>query len=498
MPQRRCRSLRDSLMLGTGFPGSTRVRSLPQGVALLLLLMVRMAQAVEPDVTPAGLPLASDPLLTEFVSDALANRPELKGARATADADFELVPQAGALPDPVLSLGIQNDGFSEIQVGKMETSYWLLMASQTFPWPGKRGLRSEISTLEARQSEMDSERTRLTIQADVGRAYIDLLLIRDQLDLLDQLASLWQQAESMARIRYETGDGAQSDLLRAQLERSRLKQSRAALTAEDRRRAAVLNRLRGHPLDEAVATSRSLMGLPDPELPPAIEAWQDAESRSPELQRWQLGAERSSKFIDLAGKDYYPDLTVNAGVMPRGGDFEPMWQAGLSFSVPLWSGSKQSRAVAENRLREVASLDGVEAVRQLLRQRVAERIEVLGALIETNRLYRTEVLVQSDATVSSTMAQYQVGRVTFASVLEALSGYVSDVDSFLGSVAAAQRIEIARIEVSLDPAASLAPGGMGSGAVPGAGGMGGATSAPTGDGSPKSTSAAGSTSMSRM
>lgn len=497
MRQRRCRNHRESPTSGPGFCGTIGVHMPSMGVALLLLF-VRMAQAAEPDVVPLGPPLASDPLLTEFVRDAFATRPELAGARATADADFELVPQAKALPDPVLSLGIQNDGFSEIQIGKMETSYWSFMASQTFPWHGKRGLRSEISTLEARQSEMDLERMRLSIQADIGRAYLDLLLVRDQLGLLDQLESLWQQAESMARIRYETGDGSQSDLLRAQLERSRLKQRRAALTAEDRRRAAVLNRLRGHPLDEAVATSRSLMDLPDPALSPATEAWQDAESRSPELQRWQLGAERSSKVIDLAGKDYYPDLTVNAGVMPRGGDFEPMWQAGLSFSVPLWSGSKQSRAVAESRLREAASLNGVEAVRQLLRQRVTERLEVLGSLIEINRLYRTEVLVQSDATVSSTMAQYQVGRVTFASVLEALSGYVSDVDSFLGSVAAAQLIEIARVEVSLDPSASVAPGGMSGGAVPGAGGMGSVSSAPAGDGSPKSTGAAGSTSMSRM
>ena len=473
------------------------VRRVPLGVALLLLL-VRTAQSMEPDVVPTGPPLASDPLLTGFVSDALATRPELAGARASADADLELVPQAGALPDPVLSLGIQNDGFSEIQIGEMDSSYWLIMASQTFPWHGKRGLKGDISTLEARQSEMDIERARLTIQADVGRAYVDLLLIRDQLDLLDQLESLWQQAESMARIRYESGDGAQSDLLRAQLERSRLKQRRAVLTAEDRRRATVLNRLRGHPLDEALATNRSLMDVPDPRLPLATEAWQDAEMRSPELQRWQLGAERSSKLIDLAGKDYYPDITVNAGVMPRGGEFDPMWQAGLSFSVPIWSGNKQSRAVAESRLREAASLYSVEAVRQLLRQRVAERLEVLAALIETNRLYRTEVLVQSEATVSSTMAQYQVGRVTFASVLEALSGYVSDVDSFLGSVAAAQRVDIAQLEVSLDPSASMAPGGMNGAAVPGAGGMGNPASPPTGDGSPKSTGAAGSTAMSRM
>jgi len=472
-------------------------RCLPLAM-VLLSLAGRTALSAEPEVAPAGQPLANDPVLTGFVAEALASLPELAGAKAAAAADWERVPQAGALPDPVLSFGIQNDGFRELQIGEMESSYLLFMASQTFPWHGKRGLRSDISTLEVRQAETGLERARLSIQADVGRAYVDLLLTRDQLVLLGRLESLWEQAEVLARIRYESGDGAQSDLLRAQLERSRLKQRRAALTAEDRRRAVSLNRLRGRPFDEALVTNRSLTDLPDPDPRLDRAAMQDAESRSPELRRSQLAVERSTRLIDLAGKDAYPDLTVSAGVMPRGGAFDPMWQAGVSFTVPLWSGSKQSRALAESRLRETASVHDAEAIRQLLRQRVTERIAVLAALIETNRLYRSELLVQSEATVSSTMTQYQVGRVTFASVLEALTGYLADVESFLESVAAAQRVDIALTEVSLDPVGSMASGGTGGASVPGAGGLGGPSSPSPGAGSPQSTGAAGSASMSRM
>ena len=62
-------------------------------------------------------------------------------------AERERVPQAGALPDPVLSLGIQNDGFDEIMIGKMETSFYQVMLSQGLPWPGKRGLRTDVARL---------------------------------------------------------------------------------------------------------------------------------------------------------------------------------------------------------------------------------------------------------------------------------------------------------------------------------------------------------------
>ena len=415
-----------------------------------------------------------DPLLAALVQEALERRPEILQARALVQADRERVPQAGALPDPILSLGIQNDGFKSIEIGRMETSFYSFGASQTFPWFGKRGLRADVADLQTRQAESDQARARLSVEAEVRRAYLDLLLARDELGLLAKLEALWIQSEGLARTRYEAGQGAQSDILRAQLERSRLRQRRWVLEAEERRRLEVLNRARARPLDAPVPTTRGLADLADPPLLDREQALADAEARSPELARALAAAQQAERQLDLARKDYFPDFTVSAGVMPRGG-LEPMWQAGLSLNIPLWAGSKQSRAVAENESRNEAGLQGAEAVRQVLRLRVEERLALLSALLESNRLYRSGLLVQSEATVSSTLAQYRVGRVTFASVLEALAGYVNDVDGFLNSVAAAQRVAIAQREVSLEPVAGAAAG-MGTAAVPGAG----ATAAPSG------------------
>jgi outer membrane protein, heavy metal efflux system len=472
------------------------IRLLSFGVALLVLSEYAV-WAEAPSAAVTGPALTDDPLLASLIKDALAKRPEIAQARASIQADLERVPQVSALPDPVLSLGIQNDGFRSIQIGKMESSYLTVMASQSFPWYGKRDLRGEVITLGTRQAEADLERARLSIRAEVERAYIDLLLVRDQLGLLATLDALWTQAEGMALTRYESGAGAQSDVLRAQLERGRLKQRRFALEAEERRSVVVLNRLRGHPLNDAIVTNRSLVDLPDPVLPKDTAIVADAEKSSPELQKLRLTVEQSGKLIDLAKKDYFPDLTVSAGVMPRWGKFEPMWQAGLSLSIPVWSGGKQSRAVEESRIRGTAARYGVEATQQLLRQRVAERRLLLEALIESNRLYRSGLLVQSEQTVSSTMAQYQVGRVAFASVLEALTGYVADINTFYESVAATQRIDIAQREMSLDPAVSSLPGGMGGTSVPGAGAMGAGTS--PGAGTPSTQPGTeGSGSMPRM
>jgi len=84
-----------------------------------------------------------------LVSEALDSNPDYARAKAAAEADRERVPQVGALPDPILSLGIQNDSFTAIKIGEAETSWYWIVASQAFPWFGKQGLRRDVATLPA-------------------------------------------------------------------------------------------------------------------------------------------------------------------------------------------------------------------------------------------------------------------------------------------------------------------------------------------------------------
>jgi outer membrane protein TolC len=447
---------------------------MPRTPALpVLLAALALAPAAAPAAERASVlsaPLEGDPVLARLVEEALAARPELAQARAAARAERARVPQAGALPDPTLSLGIQNDGFSEIMVGEMESSYYLVMLSQGLPWPGKRGLRTDVARLGAEQADVQVERARLDAIAAVRSAYVDLLLVRDRLALLDRLEALWQKSAGVVQARYEAGEGAQSDLLRTRLELTRLRQRRWALQAEERTRVLALNRLRARPLHEAVPTAASIQDLGLPPIPAAGASAEDALARSPELRAARLGTSRADASVRLARRERFPDLSLSAGIMPRGGEFDPMWQATVGISLPVWSGRKQAKAVDEARARGEAAERGAAAVEQTLLLRVDERRTALATLLDTVKLYREGLLVQSQATTDSTLTQYRVGKVTFASVLDANVGHLQDEEGLLLALADAQRIAIAADAVSLDPpGANLAPGGMASGAVPGAG-----------------------------
>jgi len=434
----------------------------------------------------AQAPSNDPPQLSALIREALERNPDVARDRALTLAERERIPQAGALPDPSLSLGIQNDGFKKIQVGQMETSFYQVMVTQPLPWPGKRALRTDIARIGSQAAEAALDRTRLTLEADVRRGFISLLLVRSQLRLLEEQAMFLKQAEATARSRYEVGQGAQADLLRAQLERTRLDQTRLGLQGAERSARAFLNRLRALAPDAPLATPESLEQVPEPQAIQVAEALKDATDRSPELKAAQIGAHQAEKSLALANLDRRPDFGVSAGLMPRGG-LDPMWTASVSITLPIWQKHKQSRAVAEQEQRRRASGSEVESLANLLAERVQERAAALDAALGTIGLYRGGLLVQSEGTFRATLAQFEVGRLPFLSVLEALNGWIADQSGLLQAQASAQAIRIAQGELGLGATPAIGATTLGSTAMGSPGG-----SAASAAGAGKAGSAAGS------
>jgi len=407
-----------------------------------------------------------DPVLSALVSETLARSPDHARAVADVSAERERVPQAGALADPTLVLGIQNDGFKSIQIGVEPTSFWQVLINVPLSWPGKRGLREDAAAARVTVAEASLQRVRLTLLGDVERAYLDLRLVRGQLELQARLESLWQQAEEIARARYQVGEVPQSDLLRAQLERTRLRLQRLGLEAAERSALHEVNRLRVHPLEEAVETKIPLTDARPAALPTPEVLVADAEARSPDLALATRSVTVAEARVKSAYRERWPDLSVSAAIMPRG-QLEPMWAASVGLSLPIYWWDKGSRAVAEAEQLRTSEQQGAESVRQLLALRTRERHTALAAALDALELYRHGLLVQSDATVRSTLFQYRVGKVPFASVLEVMRGVVTDESGFLGTLADTERLRIGLREVSLQPPSISGAAPAGGGTVPG-------------------------------
>lgn len=392
-----------------------------------------------------------------LVAEALANNPELAAARQEAAAARARVAPAGALPDPMLSLGYVNDGTS-ISIGTQPMSRLELVAQQAFPFPGKLGLAERVAKADADRSATGPERVALALEADVRRAYASLLEAREDLRLVDEQIEAWRGIEEVIRVRYSAGLGSQQDVLRAQSEKTRLLQQRRRDEAAERGALVALRQFLYRPLDAPIPTTRRLVPGVAPAAPAEEEVLKKALDVTPELREAALARERFKLAGDLARRNLRPDFVASASYANRG-SLPLMWSAAVGVSIPLWAGRKQRPSIVEAES-QLESASAAEA--SLRRQELAlteQRLIRLRQLVDEARLDSGALLVQDRLAVDAALASYRTGSVPFVTVLEAMSTDFTDRRAAIGRVADILRTDADLREFSLErsaPAASSA------------------------------------------
>jgi outer membrane protein TolC len=434
------------------------------------LVLAGAFASVAAGAEPAGA-AGEAPQLSVLIEEALANNPDIRGAEEAVHAARNRPAQARSLPNPMLSAAYTNDGWRPT-LGTQDMTTLAVMGAQDLPFPGKRRLRGEIAEREADQVAQQLERTRLSVAARVKRAYYGLVLGRDLLELIREQEEVWTQIEGVARARYVVGQGAQQDVLRAQVEVTRIEQARTEQAAEVEIRVAELNRLLNRPATSPLETKAPLQLRPLEETPESVIG--RTEAISPEAKSAGVGVERARLAVDLARKESKPDFSVQAGYMNRGG-LDPMWQAGIGVSLPVYR-KRISSGVAEAEAQRRSAERLVESVRLQLRYRAQERLAQLEATERIATLYGEGIVPQDRMSVDAALANYQTGKVPFITVLEALTTLYNDRTTHVGLLANHERIRASLEEASLEETSGMTPAG-GTGMPGGGGSLTGAGSA---------------------
>jgi len=389
-------------------------------------------------------PDSSDPVLQALIDEALLHNPELLASRQLELAAQARPVQAAARPGPTVGVFYQNDGVGP-SLGREPMTMLGVSGGQDLPYPGKLGLRRRVAQADAGAASLDVERARLTIVGSVKRAYYGLLLARGLAALALEQRNVWQEVQETARVRYASAVGTQQEMLRAQVEATRVQALHAQHHAEARARLAQLNALRGRPADTPVETTASLPVRPETRSPAEVVAW--SEANSPELRAAALAIERDERAMELARLEFKPDFNEQGGLMYRG-SLPPMWQASVSVALP--SRARVKGALVEAQAHLAASKARVEDVRVRLRATVEQRLALLDAAQQIEATYRDGLLPQGDLAVQSATASYAAGQGSQLTVLASVAALLDDRTDYL-RLLATHAAEAARLdEASLE------------------------------------------------
>jgi len=387
--------------------------------------------------------------LPDLVREALVRNPEVQMARRMVEARRARVPQAGALPDPMLMYGVMNEGrpvpfqtlgtagFSEVYVG----------VSQEIPYPGKRGLREKVAGEEASAAEWAYDAARRRVASEVAQAYYDLYAVHAALAIVERNFQLLDQLVKVARARYAVGQATQQDVLDADVELSRLEERRSLLVQRrgvvEASIARLLDRTEPSPLGPLAPLTKTPLALT------LQEALTRADERSPVLKERASLVDAGGRKVDLARRERLPDLGVNFAYHNRG-ELDPYWTFGGTLSLPIYRGRKQDKAVEEAAADLGGARSALDAARAAVRYEVTDAHLLASTADRLLRLYDEGLLKQARLALDSAIAQYQVGKVDFLTLITSWRRLL-DYDLTYQEQLAEHEKAVARLAVHVGP-----------------------------------------------
>lgn len=375
---------------------------------------------------------AEAPPVEALVAEALARSPRLAARTADVAAARELERPAGALPDPVLEVMLQDVGFPEWTVGEEPMSMVGPQLSQGLPFPGKRGARRAAAAARTDLRRAERGATAREVVHDVRRAYARVYAIDRERALLDASRDLAEVLAATASHHLEMGVMDQEAVVRVRITVARLEERAADLAAERAAAVAELNRLLDRPGDAALG---EVVALPRPSAPPA--PGDDAVERaSADVAVRAAAAEAAEAAFRAARLETRPDFRAGGGVGFRG-DFDPVVTFRLGVELPVWQGAKQRPLARAAEAERDAAREEARDARAAARAEAARRHAELLVADEQVARYEESLVPQTLLAFDAARSAYLGRRADFSTVLE-------DFDLWLDARAGLARREAER------------------------------------------------------
>jgi outer membrane protein TolC len=405
-----------------------------------------MAAALAPAPIPPD--LTGPQPVDAYVRRALAENRTVQAAFHNVQSLKHRIPQVTSLDDPVASNTVFPIPSVAPQYSLMGYNPYNLTLAQQFPWFGTLRLRGEVADRDVRVALAELATAQLDAVTAVRRAYFDLHAAERTGAILAENRKVLELFRDNAKTRLATG-GTQQDVIRAEtliseLDRVLASNQQDVATA----RAALARQIHVSP----EADLRTLPELPMAAVPAEIERlYRLALTARPELRGRLEAIARDEKAVELAGKRFYPNVTLGLtymdmektnAVTPRTAAGMPNVGLFVAFNLPVYR-NKYRAGVCEAKERALADAKLYEAERDEASSEIQDFLTQAKVQQNVLSLLRDSILPRTKDTLGLARTDYENGNVDIATVLSAerevlqVEIQVAQVEAELGKALAA-------------------------------------------------------------
>jgi outer membrane protein TolC len=398
----------------------------------------------------ATIAVAADPATTALealVQEGLTNNPEVHASQARWDMLREKALQSGRFEDPMLMFRIQNALVNDpFAFDKDPMTGKVIGISQEIPFAGKRELARRAADQEAEAERWQFEERRIELARMIKENYYRIFYVDQALPIVARNIQVLDDLIRFTETMYGVGNALQQDVLKAQVERSKMEDMQIALQQQRRSLAALLNSLLYRPAEAHLPEVREVTIVP---LTVSIEQLANlAQQNRPLIKRLAAQVEKGKTGQALARKEYYPDFNVAFEYMQREPAMEDpgddMYSLGVSFNLPI-NRQRRHAMVAEALAETRMASHELDMLRNTIRQSIADSLARLERSRRMAELYQSAIIPQANGALDAAMAAYRVGKADFMNVLDSRMALFDYERQYFEAVAEHQ-MQLAQLE----------------------------------------------------
>jgi outer membrane protein TolC len=379
--------------------------------------------------------------LEEAETLALEMDPGSKRFQSLARSMQERSVAEGQLPDPKFSVGLMNfpvDTFNRDQEPMTQIQFGM---QQQFPRGDSLDIKSRRTLVDAKAHEYRAQNRQQMLIKQVRLHWLELYYWLRAEEVVAENRKLFEQLFEVTQSHYGSGRRNQQDVIRAQLELSRL----------DDRLLDIKTRQEKGQAELAVLTGRQSgsFSLPD-ELPVLTEDFDYEQLQARLYLHPSLLIEKSQVEIDqqnvaLAREAYKPGwmLGVNYGFRdgnnPNGSDRADFFSIGVTVDVPLFKEKRQDRRLKSGQYKLGASKQKQDQQYLELKQMLDKEYADWKRLNQRHLFYHDTLIPQARQNSEAALFAYQNDRTDFTALMRA---HITELDSHLQSI----RINVNRVK----------------------------------------------------
>ncbi|MBP0595566.1 TolC family protein [Paraburkholderia sp. LEh10] len=346
--------------------------------------------------------------LEDVLGIAARANPVLRGAREDVDASAGAFMQAGARPNPQLSL--LQEGFSR---GERTTT---ALVNQTIELGGKRRARLDVASYGRELALATLDGRAAALRAQVIAAFYGLLAAQRQLQVAEESADIAARSADLADRRARAGKVSPVEATKAKVAATGVQIDLINARARVSTAAQTLANATGSASVRARAVAGDLETVPSIEpLPQLLTRLDDA----PLSRMAKAEMLRANAAVSVERARRVPDITISAGMkrVVTGGALDNQAVVGVSIPLPIFDSNKGALLEAAHKAEKAsADFDGEKAGLQLELTRAYAGYE--SATQEAQRL-KSDVLPAARDALNAMSRGYALGKFSFLDVLDA-------------------------------------------------------------------------------